>query len=518
MARFFCRPGEDLTGKKIQDVMFCSSYGSASKPVCGEGKKCKMCPFHNAITAALSNLRQGASLSYPFHHLTDNTEAHFILSSNCLKISEKKFCLLSMEDVTQLKNVEEQSERLKRMSALGNLAGRIAHDLNNICTVILGNVTLSHLSKKIDDSMTEIMDNIEEATLRAADLGQELLTFARGGAPCVKNVDLQTMITELSDKIVAEHHVPLNTDVPDDLWPILGEEEQIHTACRNILQNAAEALTEKDLADEKNGSSGITHSKQLGISFSATNRTVKTGELFAVKPGRYVELVISDNGIGIAADEVDQMIIPFYSKKKGREGLGLSAAWSIIDRHKGNFSISPNIDGGTTVSMLIPAGIDMESTGKRLQDNIRKQPVKPQKINIASLPEKVETGGKILFMDDNKILRVATGEVLKYLGWTVVEASDGEEAIDAYREALMSKTPFDVVILDLTVPEGMGGLETIIQLLKINPKVKAIVSSGYHHDPIMANFWEYGFSDCVKKPYMAAKLNASIQRLVEKDV
>jgi signal transduction histidine kinase/CheY-like chemotaxis protein len=527
MARFLCRPGENLSGEELCNVMVHKASDDSEKKY-EDLIPSSVCPFYKLVMSALKKTRPGFNAAFPFSTVSNGTEGHYLLSMSCVNSSGVDYSFLSMEDVTQVKLAEEESERCKRMSALGNLAGRIAHDLNNICTVILGNVTIGRLTNYTGEESFEIMSNIEDATLKAADLGQELLTFSAGGAPLVKKVPLETLILKVSDDIELNHHVTINTKISKDLWPVMGDENQIQTAYRNVLLNAAEAVTHqreiKTLSANSSSSKKSITPRDLEITINAVNRTVEADELCSVCCGKYVELTISDNGHGIAADELDHVLTPFYSKKDGKDGLGLSTAWSIIERHKGRINISSNVDKGTTVSLLIPAAVSTSATAS-------KTPLNDEDYEIKSLTESAirnlknirengndHTDGNILIMDDNKVLRLATGEILKYLGWNVTPTANGEEALVEYKKGMEQNRPYDVVILDLTVPDGMGGLETMRELLKVDPQVKAIVSSGYHNDPIMANFWEYGFSDCVKKPYMASKLNDSIKELVSKNI
>ena len=519
MSRFLCRPGEDLSGATLGEVLFCSSKHSRSN-LCGNDKSCKMCPFHRAINSILDSGSGAKSTSNSFHRNISGLDSHFLLSAFPLNTSTGKLTLLSMEDVTKLKHAEEEAERFKRMHALGNLAGRIAHDLNNICTVVLGNVSLAHLTGKLDGDSSEIIDNIEDATLRAADLGQELLTFSNGGAPIVSPVPLQELVHTIANETRKEHGVVIETQFPEDLWPVMADEEQINTACRNILSNAAEAIVEVANAGKAVSDQDLPI-RRLQVSVSAQNRDITDEEHSFVKKGRYVELSVSDNGRGISPEHIDMVTTPFYSNKDGKEGIGLSAAWSIMERHKGKISIESNENEGTTVSLLIPAAFPDQGEATVNETTASQRLKALSESDLYKLKQEQQatstTGankGSILFMDDNKVLRLATGELLKFLGWDVTETSDGAQALEEYKRAQKSGKPFDVVILDLTVLDGMGGLETMDKLLKIDPKVKAIVSSGYHHDPIMSNFWEYGFRDCIKKPYMATRLNDAISNVV----
>jgi len=500
--------------------MFCSNTEEQNNQ-CNSGNA-ETCAFHNAIKQILSNTTPAhyrTSSGQAFHRNVSGKPCYFMLSAAPLNTSKSKLILLSMEDITRLKEAEEEAERFKRMHALGNLAGRIAHDLNNICSIVLGNISLAHLTGKLDENASEIVDNIENAILKAADLGQELLTFSNGGAPLVSPLPLNELIGNIAKETGIKHEVMVKTIFPDNLWPVMADEEQINMACRNIFSNAAEAIA--TIVANETESTQKPRIKPYQISVTASNKEITERESALIKKGRYVNLSISDNGIGISPDDIDLVTTPFFTKKQGKEGIGLSAAWSIIDRHHGKMNIESNKDDGTTVSLLIPAA-PKSSNNQEIKNKTTPHRLKPltdsdvfslqQQQVVSSMSAKKK--GSILFMDDNKVLRLATGELLKYLGWEVTETADGAEAVQAYKKAHKSKHPFDIVILDLTVPEGMGGLETIEKLIKIDPDVKAIVSSGYHNDPIMANFWEYGFCDCIKKPYMATRLNNAIHNVL----
>jgi len=561
MTRFFRRPGDDLSGENLMDLMFC-------------GKKipCNKCSFHNAVLKAFDKLEPGGHATYSFDHNVGGIDYYYLLKVDCISSSDKKLCLLSMEDVTDLRKSEKEAERLGRMSALGNLSARIAHDLNNICTVILGNVTLSRLVGPVSDNLSDIVSNIKQATLKAADLGQELLTFARGGAPVANLLPLNKLIKRVSAAIGTKHHQLIKTNIVENLWAVSCDEDQIQTAYRNILINAVESI--KKIDSEGENEEGTTE-RALNIEIKASNKVVVVEDFPSLKDGNYVEIQISDKGGGISSDKLNEVFSPFFTTKDKHDGLGLSVAWSIIERHKGRISIYSEVGKGTTITILLPAedkgfvAVDNDSSAiiKKPDTTAKFAIVEEASVKESDRPDEasakephtkephtvkelqtddsrtfstlVDTSsdnlymtsltdsqklrknqdkehGNILFMDDNKILRLATGEVLKFLGWSVTEAEDGKEALVAYEKALKTENPFDVVVLDLTVPEGMGGMETMRELLKIDPEVKAIVSSGYHFDPIMSSFWEYGFSDCVKKPYMASKLNSAIKKLIDK--
>ncbi len=216
-----------------------------------------------------------------------------------------------------------------------------------------------------------------------------------------------------------------------------------------------------------------------------------------LQEGRYIKITITDKGIGISEEHLQKVFDPYFTTKQKGSGLGLAVSYSIIKNHNGHISVESEGGVGTTFIIYLPAS----------EKHITEE--KPsEKRHIAG-------EGRILIMDDDEMVRNSIGETLITIGYETDFAQEGAEAIEKYKKAMKSSRPFDVVIMDLTIPGGMGGEETIKRLREEDPGVIAIVSSGYSGDPVMANFSAYGFRDVLSKPYTPEKLSDTLHKVLK---
>lgn len=386
--------------------------------------------------------------------------------------------VLVFRDITEKRKIEQELLRTQKLESLGILAGGIAHDFNNILTGILNNVTLAKLyagKEKIKAPLTRV----EKASLEAKNLTQQLLTFSKGGAPIKKVTSLAVLIKDSVSFALRGSNVRCHFYIPDDVWSVDVDEGQISQVISNLIINADEAMPE----------GGI-------IQVKAENVVINTGNT-PLEAGAYVKVSISDQGIGIPEQYVTKIFDPYFTTKQKGSGLGLATAYSIIRQHNGYCDVESEVGVGTTVHVWLPA----------LRKQWKKREEKPQEI--------VRGTGKILVIDDEEIVRDTARDVLHYVGYEVEVARNGEEALFLYQKALNAGTPFHAVIADLTIPGGMGGKETIQNLLEIDPDVKAIVSSGYSDDPVMAAFRKYGFCGVVVKPYTVGELSKTLHKVLK---
>jgi PAS domain S-box-containing protein len=394
--------------------------------------------------------------------------------------SEFRNLLVSVMDLTEYRKLEKELLKSQRLESLGVLAGGIAHDFNNILTAILGNITLAAAYAEPEDKISERLLEAEKATLRAKDLSRQLLTFSKGGAPIKKAVSLEEIIKDASGFALRGCGVRAVLNLADGLWPVEADEGQIGQVINNIVINAVQAMPE----------GGV-------VRISAENVILWEDSGMPVDQGDYVKVTFSDRGIGIPAEFLPKIFDPYFTTKQKGSGLGLAVTYSIIKNHGGYISVESELGKGAAFFVYLPA-----SRTRAFEKTYEKD-----------IP--ISCKGRVLIMDDEDMLREVAGLMLKELGYEVDFARDGEEAIESFKKALESFRPFDAVIMDLTVPGGKGGKETIKELLKIAPEVKAIVSSGYSHDPVMSNFKEYGFSDVISKPYKSSELLNVLRRVLE---
>jgi len=384
-----------------------------------------------------------------------------------------------IRDVTERKRMEEELMKAQKLESLGVLAGGIAHDFNNILTAILGNISLARMYTD-PDKISERLTETERACAQAKDLTQRLLTFSRGGAPIKKTVPIAELLRDSASLALSGSNVRCEFSIPDDLWPVEVDEGQMRQAFNNIVINACQAMPDGG-----------------AVRVCAENVTVRAEDALPLKDGEYVKISIEDQGVGIPEEHLQKIFDPFFTTKEKRSGLGLAASYSIIKDHDGYIAAESEVGIGTILYVYVPAFPERTLVKEEREEE-----------------ELIIGTGKILVMDDQEMIRETVSEMLDNIGYEVTTATDGAEAIDLYKAAKESGQTFDAVIMDLTVAGGMGGKEAVQKLIEIDPDVKAIVSSGYSNDPIMADFREYGFSGVIAKPYRIKELSEVLHRVM----
>jgi len=386
--------------------------------------------------------------------------------------------LLGMyEDITLRKREEDEFVRMQKLDSLGRLAGGIAHNFNNILTTIIGNISLAKIECSSNDKIYERLAHAETACLKAKELSQQFLIFSRGGTPVKEPIDTANLIQTNSQLALSGTTSTYKCTIAKDLWNIEADAGQIGQVLTNILINA----------DQAKPSGGL-------IRLNCENIVVSDEDAFPLKNGNYVKVSIRDQGTGIQEEILDKIFDPYFTTKDIGTGLGLASAYSIIKQHEGYLYVESTSDSGTVFTFCIPASTASTKT-------------------IQTSESSIVTGeGYILVMDDDKIVRTVVGFMLKHLGYEFEFAEDGERALALYEKAMQSGKPFDLVLMDLIIPNGMGGEEAIQKLLAINPNARVIVSSGYSNSPIMANYKKYGFRGILKKPYCLEELSHLVKK------
>ncbi|HPO24610.1 MAG TPA: PAS domain S-box protein [Arenimonas sp.] len=386
--------------------------------------------------------------------------------------------VLVFRDITEHVQIEEELLRAQKLESIGILAGGIAHDFNNILTSILGNVTLAKLLAEGNEGAELSLTEAEEAALRAKDLTQQLLTFSLGGMPIKKPAAIKPVVIDAVRHSTFEARTQCDIQIPENLWLIEFDKGQFIQVLKSLLTNADQAMPQ--------GGS---------IVIRGENCPIMPEDHLPLPMGDYVRLSVSDQGAGIPEDHKNRIFDPYFTTKQKGSGLGLAIAHSIVKKHNGYILVDSVLDKGTTFHLYLPA-------------------IK-QQLEIQSLGSVTESATKenkrILLMDDEELILKVTRELLSHFGYEVTCTKNGEEALEAYEQARQNDRPFAVVIMDLTIPFGMGGKETIIRLRALDPTVKAIVSSGYSTDPIMAEPHRYGFNAVATKPYKVEELLAVIK-------
>ena len=387
-------------------------------------------------------------------------------------------------DVTERRRIEQGIMRAQKLESIAVLAGGIAHDFNNLLTGILGNISLARMYTD-PDKISERLLEAEKASLRGEELTRQLLTFSRGGTSFKETSSIAEILKDSAILKLRGSNIRSEFSIPDNLWQVEVDPEQISQVINSIVINAQQAMPQ----------GGI-------IRIQAENVIVEAGDAIPLKCGEYVRIFIQDQGIGIPKEHLGRIFDPYFTTKQKGSGLGLAASYFIIRNHGGYIAAESQVGVGTTFYIYLPASpeeipIEIPIESKEAED-------------------KLVTGeGRILVMDDDEFIRELASDMLTGIGYKVTIAKDGAEAIRRYKNARESGNPFDLVIIDLIVRDGMEGEETIRNLIEIDPEVKAIASSSYSNDPIIVNFREYGFSGVIAKPYKVRELSKVLRKTKE---
>lgn len=382
-------------------------------------------------------------------------------------------------DITEQKEIKEELQKINNIESLGALAGGIAHDFNNLLMGVFGNIEMAKEFLPSSTSEYKFLAASLQSLEKAKSLTAQLLTFSRGGDPIIKATSLRDLIEKIPKSIFQNSRIKVSLDFSPDLWLVSIDQNQMKQVLLNLFTNAQEAMP---------AGGGL---------FIAAENTVFEEDSRTLSRGNYVKITVRDEGSGIAPDILTKIFDPYFSTKtKGAKkgtGMGLAVCLSIITKHKGQITVESTLKKGTTFTLFLPASADDEKT-------VAEQEITNKK------------AGRILILEDEQEVRQVMAVMLKRLGYQTEMVGDGKEAVALYKKFFQSTTPFDIVILDLTVSGGMGGRETMEQLRRIDPWVKAIVASGYTDDIVMANFAAYGFMASLAKPYGINSLKKTLKQ------
>ena len=392
-------------------------------------------------------------------------------------------CRAAVTDITEYKRAEADRLILNKLESTGILAGGLAHDFNNLLTVILLDLELAQTLTPVGGEPAQLLAEASKAAVTASSLTQQLITFAKGGAPVRKPTCLAGVIQETVRPAVSGSNVRCEFCLAEDLWAAEVDAGQIGQVFRNVALNAREAMP------------------QGGVVFvRAENVVLASREQPSLSPGEYVRVSIADQGVGIAKDVLPKIFDPYFSTKQGGEqrgmGLGLAICHAVVQKHQGAIGVESAVGVGTTIHIYLPATRKWSGREK------------------AAVPAGVSRPGLVLVMEDEEAVKTVVGLTLQGMGHEVELAEDGQMALKVYKKAQSLGRHFDVVILDLTVRGGMGGQETLQALLKIDPAVRAIAMSGYAHDPVILEPERHGFKGALAKPFEGDKLKEIISRVM----
>ncbi len=390
--------------------------------------------------------------------------------------------VLVFRDVTEKRRLEEEYIKAEKLQSLGLLAGGLAHDFNNLLTSMVGNISMAKMHLDARSKAQVRLQEAETAARRATDLTYQLLTFAKGGAPVKKTQSIVDTLLESTRLALSGTAVAPEFQIAEGVWSVAIDGGQMIQVFNNLIINAVQAMP-----------GGGT------IRFSVANTVLSDNLVPTLPAGAYIHLAVHDTGTGIPVEYRARIFDPYFTTKEKGSGLGLASAYSIIKRHDGHITVESEPGQGTTFHLYLPAS-----------------PLEPEMEEIRAERNMPSGQGKVLFMDDEQIIRDVAAEMLQTLGYEVDCVQNGAEAIERYQKALAKKQPYTVVITDLTIAGGMGGKETIRMLRAIDPNVKAIVSSGYSNDPIMACHEQHGFQGVITKPYSIGTFSKVIYEVLQK--
>ena len=388
----------------------------------------------------------------------------------------------SINNITGKHELEEERLKTQKLEAIGTLAGGIAHDFNNLLQGVFGYISLAKMTADRKEKSVAALEQAEKALHLSVKLTNQLLTFSKGGKPVKKLIDLLPVIENAAKFALSGSRSDYRIVVDQDPWQVEADDGQIGQVIQNIVLNADQAMPEGGR-----------------VEIMVKNIQIPDKDFpLSLRKGTYLQIAIKDSGIGISQQYITKIFDPYFTTKERGSGLGLATSYAIINNHGGLIDVKSEMDRGSIFTIYLPAaaGEDKASVSK------------------LTAPAAPVRAGKVLLMDDDQVIRDVGGEILKELGHDMVCAVHGEDAIKKYQVAMESGKPFDVVILDLTIRGGMGGAETLQELLLIDPEVKAVVSSGYSDDELLSKHQGQGFKAFLKKPYKVEDLRGILNKLL----
>jgi PAS domain S-box-containing protein len=436
--------------------------------------------------AAIVSGREWALPTRSLLRRRDGTDALIADSVAAIRDSGSRIVgvVLVFRDVTESRKVEEQLQNAQKLEGLGVLAGGIAHDFNNLLMGIFGYLSMAERHSDDPRRTREDLERAASVLERARGLTRQLLTFSQEKPPDIVPLALDGLLRNAVQFALSGSNVHCAPDIDADLWPCRGDEQQIGQVVDNLLLNARQAMP-------RGGE----------IRLLADNVAVPDEVRLPLEAGRYVRVRIQDSGPGIPPDLLPRIFEPFFTTKVTGSGLGLATAYSIVSQHGGYIDVSSQVGGGTTFSVYLPASGDSDIAGEAPPES-------------GKTPAGQAAARRVLVLDDEDCVREIVRDAVQELGHEVEAVTAGDEAVEAYRAAREAGAPFDLVILDLTIPGGMGGVETLSRLRRLEPAVRAIASSGYSGDPAMIDPEAHGFAGRLAKPYTVLELEDVVTRVL----
>ncbi|MCP4672444.1 MAG: transporter substrate-binding domain-containing protein [Desulfobacula sp.] len=390
--------------------------------------------------------------------------------------------VLVFRDISEEIKMEKELLKIKKLESLGVLAGGIAHDFNNILSAILGNINVANISVDPKSQVFRLLKNTEKAVVRATNLTKQLLIFSKGGDPVREITSIKHLIKESADFVLHGSNVACTYECKNDLWLVKIDSGQISQVIQNLIINASQAMP--------GGGNIDIHC------FNVPDVNKENPNIFLAGP--HIKIVIQDSGTGIPQSIIDKIFDPFFTTKAKGSGLGLATTHSIVKKHNGQITVVSEPNKGTKFTLFLPATME-------------KQKIAEQKAAQVSIPGHL----KILVMDDDDMVLSTASNMLSHIGCESILVKDGENALNTYTDFFNQGTPFDLVIMDLTIPGGMGGVKAAKKIHQLNPNAKIIVASGYSNDSVISRYKDYGFCASISKPYGMDDLVRTINSVIK---
>jgi PAS domain S-box-containing protein len=423
----------------------------------------------------------GAKTIELFGYKKDGTEFPVEVSFSAFKSRDQWHTVGIIRDISARKKMEKEVLRAQKFESLGVLASGIAHDFNNLLTAIIGNIHLVSQFTDPADENYELLKSADKAAIRAKALSQQLLIFSKGGNPIRKTTSIAPLIKDSADFALHGSTISCSIHIPENLWLVDIDSGQMGQVLQSLIINSKEAIS----------GSGT-------IDIDCSNITDVDIPMFpAAVKGNFIRLQIRDTGCGINKRDIPKIFDPYFTTKDNGSGLGLAIVYSILQKHDGHITVQSEPGQGTTFTIFLPASLDQhQKTDERGE---------------------ISSGRhyQIMVVDGEEMLLNIAKRMLIHLGHECICVKNSIEAIEIYKHLWKTGTPVDGVIVDLTIPGGMGGKETAGAIYDINPEARIIVSSGYSHDPVMVDYDEYGFCAAIAKPFDIAELRETIDSVLE---